>query len=64
MIPAFLIGVACSPLVVKVAKSLVRGTVKTTVEVGLQAKNLATQTADGFRNLTIEASLDEARNKS
>lgn len=58
MIPAFWIGVVSAPLVVKVAKSLARGTIKTTVEVGLQAKRLAAQTAEEVRSLTVEARLD------
>lgn len=60
MIPAFLIGVVSAPLVGKVVKSLARGTVKTTVGIGLQAKKLAAETAEDSRDLSAETSAEMA----
>lgn len=56
----YLIGLVTAPLVMKVAKPLLRSTVKTTIEVGLQAKKLAAEAAEDFQDLAAEASAELA----
>lgn len=64
MIPPFvvpyLIGLATAPLVVKIIKPLARSTVKATIEIGLQAKKLAAETAEDLQDLAAEASVEMA----
>lgn len=64
MIPPFLtpylIGVVTAPLVVKIIKPLARSTVKATIEIGLQAKKLAAETAEDLQDLAAEASVEMA----
>lgn len=63
MLPFFapyLIGLVTAPLAAKVIKPLLRGTVKTTIEVGLQAKKLATDAAEDLQNLAAEATAEMA----
>ncbi|MGH3911860.1 MAG: DUF5132 domain-containing protein [Pseudonocardiaceae bacterium] len=52
----FLIGVVTAPLVGKIVKPLVRGTVKATVGAGLQIKKLAAEAAEDVQDLAAEAS--------
>jgi Protein of unknown function (DUF5132) len=56
----YLIGLVTAPLVVKVVKPLLRGTVKTTIEVGLQVKKLAAEAAEDLQDLAAEASAEMA----
>lgn len=56
----YLIGLVTAPLVVKVVKPLLRGTVKTTIGVGLQAKKLAAEAAEDLQDLAAEASAEMA----
>lgn len=63
MVPFFapyLIGLVTAPLAVKVVKPLLRGAVKTTIGVGLQAKKLATDAAEDLQDLAAEASAEMA----
>ncbi|MGH3914893.1 MAG: DUF5132 domain-containing protein [Pseudonocardiaceae bacterium] len=54
----FFIGVVAAPLVGKVLKPLVRGTVKTTIGAGLQVKKLAAEAAEDVQDLAAEASAE------
>jgi Protein of unknown function (DUF5132) len=56
----YLIGLVTAPLVVKVVKPLLRGTVKTTIEVGLQAKKLGAEAVEDLQDLAAEASAEMA----
>ncbi|MGH3673176.1 MAG: DUF5132 domain-containing protein [Pseudonocardiaceae bacterium] len=44
-----------APLVVAVAKPIVRGTVRATVEIGLQAKKVAAEAREDYTALATEA---------
>ena len=60
----YLIGLVTAPLVAKVAKPLLRGTVKTTIAVGLQMKKLAAEAAEDLQDLAAEASAEMAAGKT
>ncbi|MGH3929314.1 MAG: DUF5132 domain-containing protein [Pseudonocardiaceae bacterium] len=54
----YLIGLVTAPLVAKVVKPLLRGTVKTTVGLALQAKKLAAEAVEDVQDLAAEASAE------
>lgn len=56
----YLIGLVTAPLVAKIIKPILRGTVKTSVEVGLQMKKLAAEAAEDFQDLAAEANAEMA----
>lgn len=58
MLLPYFIGVVTAPLVGMIVKPLVRGTVKTTIGVGLQVKKLAAEAAEDMQDLAAEASAE------
>ncbi|MGH3983435.1 MAG: DUF5132 domain-containing protein [Pseudonocardiaceae bacterium] len=56
----YLIGVVTAPLVVKIVKPILRGTVKASVGLALEAKKAAAEAGEEFHALAIEASADKA----
>ena len=60
----YLIGVVTAPLVVAVAKPIVRGTVKATMAVGLQAKKAAAEAREDLHVITSEARGDEVQRRA
>lgn len=54
----YLIGLVTAPLVGAIIKPLLRGTVKTTVGIGLQVKKLAAEAREEFQDITAEASVE------
>lgn len=54
----YLIGLVTAPLIAKVVKPLLRGTVKTTVGIALQVKKLAAETVEDVQDLAAEASAE------
>ncbi len=56
----YLIGVVTAPFVAAVLKPLLRGTVKTTVALGLQTRKLAAEAREEFQDIAAEASADMA----
>lgn len=56
----YLIGVVTAPLVVAVAKPIVRGTVKATMGISLQAKKAAAEAREDYHVIAKEARSDEA----
>jgi hypothetical protein len=60
----YLIGVVTAPLVAKVVKPLARGTIKTTIGIGAQAKRLVAQTVEDFQDLAAEANAEVTATKA
>jgi hypothetical protein len=56
----YFVGIATAPLMGTMVKPLVRGTVKTTIGIGLQVKKLAAEVAEELQDLAAEASVDFA----
>lgn len=52
----FLVGVITAPLVGKIAKPLMHGTVKTTMGIALQAKKVATEAVEDLQEFSAEVS--------
>jgi hypothetical protein len=59
----YLIGVVTAPLVGKVVKPIARGTIKTTIVIGLQAKRLVAGTAEDLQDLVAEANAEVTATK-
>lgn len=57
---SYLVGTATAPLMGMMVKPLVRGTVKTTIGIGLQVKKLAAEMTEKLQDLAAEASVDFA----
>jgi hypothetical protein len=55
---SYFVGIATAPLMGTMVKPLVRGTVKTTIGIGLQVKKLATEVAEELQDIAAEASVD------
>jgi hypothetical protein len=55
---SYFVGIATAPLMGTMVKPLVRGTVKTTIGIGLQVKKLAAEVAEELQDLAAEASVD------
>ncbi len=51
----YLIGVVTAPLVAAVAKPILRGTVRATMGISLQAKKVAAEAREDFQALAAEA---------
>lgn len=64
MVPPFLlpfaVGVIAAPLVGKIAKPLLQGTIKATIGLGLQARKLAMEAVEDLQDLSAELSADFA----
>lgn len=56
----YLIGVVTAPLVAKIVKPLVRGTVKASVGLALEVKKAAAEAGEEFHGLAAEVSADRA----
>ena len=56
----YLIGVVTAPLVVKIVKPIVRGTVKATVGLALEVKRAAAEAGEEFQDIAAEVSSDKA----
>jgi uncharacterized protein DUF5132 len=56
----YFIGIATAPLMGTMVKPLVRGTVRTTIGIGLQVKKLVAEVAEELQDLAAEASVDFA----
>ncbi len=56
----YLIGVVTAPLVVKIIKPLVRGTVKASVGLALEVKKAAAEAGEEFQDIAAEVSSDKA----
>lgn len=54
----YLLGLVTAPLIAKVVKPILRGTVKTTVGLALQAKKLASEAVEDVQDLAAEASAE------
>ena len=52
----YLIGVVTAPLVARIVKPIVRGTVKTTVGLAMEAKKAAAEAGAGFQGIAAEVS--------
>jgi Protein of unknown function (DUF5132) len=60
LLKPFLVGVVASPLVVTVMKSLLRGVIKSTVVLTLEAKKAAAEVGEEFQDVAAEVSADMA----
>lgn len=56
----YLIGVVTAPLVGKIVKPILRGTIKASVGLALEAKRAAAEAGAEFHALAIEVSADNA----
>lgn len=54
----YLLGLVTAPLMAKVVKPLLRGTVKTTVGLALQVKKVAAEAVEDVQDLAAEASAE------
>ena len=54
----YLIGLVSAPLVAKVAQPIARSVVKTTIELGLQARKLAANAAEDLQDLVAETTAE------
>jgi hypothetical protein len=59
VIAPYLIGVVTAPLVAKIVKPLVRGTVKASVGLALEVKKAAAEAGAEFHDLAAEVSADK-----
>jgi hypothetical protein len=60
VVTPFLIGVVTAPLVVRVFKPIVRGTVKASVGLAMEAKRAAAEVGQEYRAIAAEESTDLA----
>lgn len=60
VVAPYLIGVVTAPIVAKILKPLVRGTVKTTVAVALEVKKAAAEAGEEFQDITAEVNATKA----
>lgn len=56
----YLIGLATGPILAKIAKPLLRGTIKVAVGAALQVKQLAVEAGEELQDIAAEASVDMA----
>jgi hypothetical protein len=61
MLGAYLIGVITAPLVVKVAKPLVRAVIRTSVEVAVEVRKAAHDVSAGLQEMAVEAVIPKDR---
>lgn len=64
IVAPFLLGVVTAPLAVKIFKPIVRGTVKASVGLAMEAKRAAAEASLEYRELAAEASADLATKSS
>jgi hypothetical protein len=60
VVAPYLIGVVTAPLVVKIIKPIVRGTVKASVGLALEVKKAAAEAGEEFQGIAAEVSSDKA----
>jgi hypothetical protein len=60
LLTPYVLGVATAPLVVRVFKPIVRGTVRASVGLTMEAKRAAAEARQEYRELAAEASADLA----
>lgn len=60
VIVPYLLGVVTAPLVVKIVKPIVRGTVKASVGLAMEAKKAAAEAGEEFHGLAAQARADRA----
>ncbi|MFZ2117768.1 MAG: DUF5132 domain-containing protein [Pseudonocardiaceae bacterium] len=60
VVAPYLIGVVTAPLVVKIIKPMVRGTVKASVGLALEVKKAAAEAGEEFQDIAAEVSSDKA----
>jgi hypothetical protein len=60
VVAPYLIGVVTAPLVARVFRPLLRGAVKTTVGVALEAKRAAAEVREEFQDIAAEATVERA----
>ncbi len=58
VVPPFLIGLVAASLVKRLGKPVVRGLVKTTVSIGIEAKRAVTEAGEGIHDLAAEATAE------
>lgn len=51
----YLVGVVTAPLVVAVVKPVVRGTVRATMDISMQAKKVAAEAREDYQAIAAEA---------
>ena len=56
----YLLGLVTAPLVAKLAKPVLRSTVKATIEIGLQARKIAAEAVEDLQDLAAEATAEMA----
>lgn len=60
LVTPYVLGIVTAPLVVRVFKPIVRGTVRASVGLTMEAKRAAAEARQEYRELTAEASADLA----
>ncbi len=60
VVTPYLLGVVTAPLVVRIVRPIVRGTVKASVGLSLEAKKAAAEVRQEYQGLTAEVSADMA----
>jgi uncharacterized protein DUF5132 len=56
----YLIGVVSAPLVTRIVQPIARSAVKTTIELGMQARKLAAEAAEDLQDLVAETNAEMA----
>ena len=54
----YLLGLVTAPLVAKLAKPVLRSTIKATIEIGLQAQKIAAEAVEELQDLAAEATAE------
>lgn len=62
MLTPYLLGVVTAPLVAKATKNVLRGVVKTSVGITLEAKRAAAEAGGEFQAIAAEVSAEQAAN--
>ena len=56
----YLIGVVSAPLVTRIVQPIARSAVKTTIELGMQARKLAAEAAEDLQDIIAETNAEMA----
>lgn len=54
----YILGLVTAPLVAKLAKPVLRSTVKATIEIGLQARRIAAEAVEDLQDLAAETAAE------
>ncbi len=57
---SYLIGLVTAPLIAKVIQPIVRGAVKTTIELGLQVRKITAKAAEDLQDIVAEKNAEMA----